>query len=155
MKIVSILVFLAALIGSWHAVYGKKAVPESVHVGIQNDLKKVITEYVEKNLPQAQNLRFEKMWTETVKSDRVKANFIYTYEDKREGDSEPALIEVSGAALLNKVSETPEMTTWNFDELRILDNTVNFTEPVQITAGTGEIEGGAPPAGDGTGEGSH
>jgi hypothetical protein len=106
MKVVSVLVFAAALIGSWTAVYSKKPVAESVHVGIQNDLKNIITEYVQKNLPSAKNLRFEKMWTETIKPNRVRANFVYSFEEPGE-NGEPAVVEINGAAILNKIDETP------------------------------------------------
>jgi hypothetical protein len=138
------LVFAAALIGSWVMVHAKKPVSESVHIGIQNDLRNIITEYVQKNLPESKNLRFEKMWTETVKKDRVKANFVYTFEDSSQG-AESALVEIHGSALLNKIEETPEMATWSFDQLQILDNKVQFSEPIQITAETGALEG-QPPA---------
>lgn len=139
MKIISVLVFAAALIGSWFAVYAKKPVAESVHAGIQNDLRNIITEYVQKNLPEAKNLRFEKLWTETVKASKVRAYFVYSFEEANE-NGEPAKIEINGSAVLNKVDETPDIATWSLDELRILDNKVNFTEPVQITAGAGELE---------------
>lgn len=153
MKVVSVLIFAVALVGSWVLVHEQRPVAESVHIGIQNDLRNIITEYVQKNLPSATNLRFEKMWTETLKKDRVKANFVYTFEDS-DAEGEPALIEISGSALLNKVNETPEMATWSFDQLQILDNKVQFSEPVQITAGTGELEG-QPPAEPKKTESSH
>ncbi len=145
MKVVSILIFAVALIGSWMLVHSKKTVAESVHIGIQNDLRNIITEYVQKNLPESKNLRFEKMWTETVKKDKVTARFVYTFEDSA-ANGEPALIEINGSAVLNKISETPQMTTWSFDQLQILDNKVNFTEPLQITAGAGELEKETPPS---------
>lgn len=143
MKVVSVLIFTAALIGSWVIVHAKKPVSESVHIGIQNDLRNIITEYVQKNLPDSKNLRFEKMWTETLQKDRVKANFVYSFEDSSQG-GEPALVQIHGSALLNKVEETPEMATWSFDQLQILDNKVQFSEPIQITAGAGELENSAP-----------
>jgi hypothetical protein len=133
MKVVSLLVFAVALVGSWALVHSKKMVAESVHIGIQNDLRNIITEYVQKNLPQSKNLRFEKMWTETVKKDKVAAYFVYSFEDNSQG-SEPATVQVNGRAILNKVNETPQMATWSFDELKILDNEVNFSEPLQISA---------------------
>ncbi len=144
MKIVSALIFLGALVGSWIAVHAKKPVSESVHIGIQNDLRNIITEYVQKNLPESRNLRFEKMWTETIKKDRVKAHFVYSFEDASQ-TGEPALVEIQGSALLNKIEETPEMATWSFDQLQILDNKVQFSEPIQITAQSGALEG-TPPA---------
>ena len=144
MKVVSLLVFAVALVGSWALVHSKKMVAESVHIGIQNDLRNIITDFVQKNLPQSKNLRFEKMWTETVKKDKVMAHFVYSFEDNSQG-TEPATVQVNGTAVLNKVNETPQMATWSFDELKILDNEVNFTEPVQITAGAGELEKAAKP----------
>lgn len=140
MKVVSVLILAAALIGSWKAVYSKQPVSESVHVGIQNDLKNIITEYVQKNLPEVKNLRFERMWTETIKPHRVRANFIYSFEETGE-NGEPAVVEINGSATLNKVDETPEVATWSFDELKILDNTVNFTQAIEVKAGAGQLEG--------------
>ncbi|HMN69231.1 MAG TPA: hypothetical protein PKC28_11880 [Bdellovibrionales bacterium] len=147
MKVVSVLIFAIALIGSWSLIHAKKKVSESVHVGIQSDLKNIITEYVGQNLPAAKNLRFEKMWTETLSKDKVRANFVYSFEDNAE-NGEPAIVEISGSAMLKKIEETPEMSTWNFDELRILDNKVNFTEAIHITAGAGELESQSPPSGE-------
>lgn len=140
MKVVSVLIFAVALVGSWVAVHAKKPVSESVHIGIQNDLRNIITEYVQKNLPESKNLRFEKLWTETISKDRVKANFVYTFEDTSQAGNS-ALVEIHGSALLNKVEETPEMATWSFDQLQILDNKVQFSEPIQITAEAGSLEG--------------
>jgi hypothetical protein len=139
MKIVSILVFAAALIGSWFLVHAHRPVAESVHIGIQNDLKTIITDYVQQQLPQSRNLRFQRFWTEVVKKDRVKASFIYTFEDAG-GESGDTTLEVAGEALLNKLSETAEVATWSLDELHIEDSSVNFKDPVQITAGRGELE---------------
>lgn len=151
MKIVSVLFFALLMSGTWYMAHAKRSIPESVHVGIQNDLKRVITEYIEKNLPESKNLRFEKFWTETVKKDRVKASFTYTFEDTTE-DGEPAEVEIEGSALLNKVDENAESSTWSFDELQILDNKVNFTEPIQITASHGELESNASEVDDANGE---
>ena len=140
MKIISVLVFAAALIGTWSLVHGPRLVAQSVHIGIQNDLKNIISDYVQKNLPESKNLRFEKFWTETVSKSKVKAYFVYSFDDTTE-NGEPATVEIEGSAILNKIDETPETVTWSFDELQILDNKVMFSEPIKITAGTGELEG--------------
>lgn len=139
MKIVSILVFFGAMVGSWSLVHSSRPVAESMHVGIQNDLKNIITDYVQKQLPNSQNLQFEKFWTEAVKKNRVRASFIYSFEDLGE-ESGPVVTEISGYAILNKVDETPENVTWSLDELNIQDSTVNFQDPVRITGSAGELE---------------
>lgn len=138
MKIVSVLIFGAALIGSWAVVHAPRPVSESVHIGIQNDLKNIIAEYVQKNLPESKNLKFEKFWTQTVKADQVKASFVYSFDNDDNGEA--AQVQIEGSALLNKVDETPETVTWSFDQLTISDNKVTFTEPIQITAGAGVLE---------------
>lgn len=138
MKVISVLFFTAALVASWKLVHWQRAVAQSVHVGIQADLKNIITEYVQNNLPESKNLRFEKFWTETVSKNRVKAYFVYSFEDTAE-NGDDALVAIEGSAGLNKISETPEAVTWSLDELQILDNSVTFSEPIHITA---EIKSG-------------
>jgi hypothetical protein len=137
MKIVSLVVFAAALIGSWIAARATPMVSETMHVGIQNDLKTIIAEYVQKNLPNSKNLRFEKFWTESVKKDQVKATFVYSFEDPS-AENGDTVTEISGSALLAKGEETPESVTWNLHSLTIKDSHVDFQEPIQITAGKGQ-----------------
>lgn len=139
MKIVSVVFFALALVGTWYLAHAGKPVAESVHVGIQNDLKRIITEYVQKNLPESKNLHFTKFWTETLSPSKVKAFFLYSFEDTTE-EGEPAEVEIDGSAILNKIDETPEASTWSFDELQILDTKVSFNEPIQITSRAGELE---------------
>jgi hypothetical protein len=139
MKIVSVVIFAAALMGSWVLVHAKGPVPEAMHVGIQNDLKKIIAEYVQKNLPNSKNLRFEKFWTESLKKYRVKASFVYSFEDETQQNG-PAITEIKGTAILNKIDENAETVTWSLDELQIQDNRVDFQEPIHITGGAGELE---------------
>lgn len=136
MKIVSVVVFTIALIGSWVLVHASAPVPESMHVGIQNDLKNIIAEYVQKNLPKSKNLRFDKFWTETVKKDLVKASFIYSFEDET-AENGNTVVEIEGSAMLNKGEETKDSVTWTLNSLQIKDSRVDFQEPIHITAGKG------------------
>lgn len=144
MKIVSVVFFALALSGTWMVAHSKKPVAESVHVGIQNDLKRIITEYVQKNLPASKNLRFQKFWTETLNDKKVKAYFLYSFEDTTE-EGEPAEVEIDGSAVLNKIEEKGNESIWSFDELQILDSKVAFSEPIQITSRAGELESAPKP----------
>ena len=144
MKIVSVFVFTAAMIGSWMLVHAKKPVAESVHAGIQMDLKRIIGEYVQKNRPESKNLRFHRFYTENVNANQVRAHFVYSFEDNSDSGSSAEMV-LEGMAVLNKTGETPEVMTWSFDELKILGNSVNFTEPIQITAGSKDEEPATPP----------
>jgi hypothetical protein len=134
MKIVSSLVFAAALISTWCMTRMHGAQSQSVHVGVQNDLKNIIAEYVEKNLPSSKDLRFDKFWTESLKKNKIKATFVYSFEDTASEETGSARVEISGSAILNKVDENAETVTYSLDELQIKDNKIEFAEPIQITA---------------------
>lgn len=136
MKIVSVVVFTVALIGSWILVHATNPVPESMHVGIQNDLKSIIAEYVQKNLPNSKNLHFQKFWTEAVKNDKVKATFEYSFEDESQ-ENGSTVVAIEGSAMLDKGAETASSVTWNLNSLQIKDSRVEFQEPIHITAGKG------------------
>lgn len=141
MKIVSMVVLMVALIGSWRVAYSMRPVSESVHLGIQQDLKVIITEYIQKRLPSAKNIKFDKFWTETVRKNKVKAFFVYSFEDNNTESGGSVRTQIEGFATLNKAQETEEEITWNFDELQIKDNQVEFIDPIQIKAGIGDSQG--------------
>ena len=138
MKIVSMVVLMVALIGSWRVAYSMRPVSESMHLGIQQDLKVIITEYIQKRLPTAKNIKFDKFWTETVRKNKVKAFFVYSFEDNNTESGGSVRTQIEGFATLNKAQETEEEITWNFDELQIKDNQVEFIDPIQIKAGVNE-----------------
>lgn len=142
MKIVSIVVFTAALIVSWQFTHHLGPMSQSVHMGVQADLKKIIAEYVEKNLPDSKNLRFDRFWTESISETKIKATFAYTF-DEPGGESGTTAVSISGFAILNKTSEDAQGITYSLDELKILDSAVEFDEPIQITTGP---EGAEPTA---------
>jgi hypothetical protein len=133
MKIISLVVFLIALIGSWFLSHREATVPESVHAGIQSDLKQIITEYVQKNLPNAKGIVFKKFWTETIAKNKIKATFAYTFDDTNDKSGSIGM-EIDGYAILNKVSENAEQMEWSFDELHINNNSVEFKDPLKITS---------------------
>lgn len=135
MKFVSLIVFVAALSYTWCLAHTKMPLAETVHVGIQDDLKNIIKNYIENNMEGATDIRFVRMWTETVNPSKVKAHFIYSF-----ADSQNNRIEMDGHALLNKISENNEEVKFSFDELKIQNQSVVFDEPMNITAGAGDEE---------------
>jgi alpha-mannosidase len=152
MKIISLVVFVLALIGTWYISHRQQVVPESVHVGIQNDLKRIIAEYVQKNLPGSKNLIFKKFFTETLQNNKVKATFLYSFDDTNENIGASNL-EIEGYAVLNKVGESAQSTEWSMDELHILNNSVEFKDPMKITPKVDPDEATPAPAVPATPEG--
>lgn len=132
MKYLSLLVFFFAMQWSWSLINDPSNVSEHIHVGIQDDLKRIISEYIQENLPNSKDLRFERFWTESLKKNQVKASFIYSFEDDSEGTG-PARVQIEGYAILNRDAATSEeYDFWNFDELYILNNRIDFKEPVRV-----------------------
>ena len=133
MKFISLIFFVAAMTGTWMASHAKRAVPESVHVGIQDDLQRIIGELLQKNAPQAKNLKFERFYTETNSASKVTAFFRYGFDDAAEG-GETTRTTIAGSAILNKTGETADNSTWSLDELKLSDSEVDFAEPLHVTA---------------------
>lgn len=131
MKIISLIVFLAAIIGTWHFSHRALAVPESIHVDIQNELKQIIADYVHKQLPTSKNVVFTRFWTQTVNPTKVKASFAYSFDD--DGKNGPTTVDINGYAILNKSKEDANSEEWSFDELHISDSGVDFQQPLTIT----------------------
>ena len=140
MKYLSLIALLAALVSSWSLVHKKSDLSEGIHVGIQDDLKGIITDYIQKNLPQSKNVEFERMWTERIGQDKVKASFIYSFEEENE-EVGPARVNIEGYAILNKQAAEPNRANvWSFDELYILNNNLVFQRELSITPSTIEEE---------------
>ncbi len=133
MKYLSLLLFLVAMRVSWGFINTPPTVETSVHVGIQNDLRVFIEDYIKKNLPTAREIQFDNFWTETLKSKQIKAHFSYSFVDDTEDDG-AARVGINGYAILNKTDkETAEEEFWSFDELYVLDNKIEFKNGVVIS----------------------
>lgn len=127
--------FLIAMNWTWSLVHDSRGISEAVHIGIQNDMKKIIGDYITENLPTSNNLEFHQFWTEKLKKDQVKVKFSYSFEDSSAAVG-AARVNVEGYAVLNKVAAAGESyETWSFDELQILDNKVEFKDPLRVSPG--------------------
>jgi Co/Zn/Cd efflux system component len=132
MKYLSLIVFLIALQWTWSFSHRPSNISESAHVGIQSDLKKIISDYITENLPTSRNLRFEKFWSEQLKKNKVKASFVYSFDDD-DKESGSARVVIEGYAILNRDSKVDEtFDYWNLDELYILNNKIDFKDPMLI-----------------------
>jgi hypothetical protein len=139
MKYIGILSLVALLSWSWWIIHHEVAVPQQVHVGIQQDLKKIIADYIQQNLPNSKDLRFDRFWTQTLNKDRVKASFLYSFDDTT-NDQSHARVQIDGYAILNrdKGESDEQKDTWSFDELYIMNNQIEFKDPLVINPGKGD-----------------
>ncbi len=126
---------------SWSKAKTPNLIAEDTHIGIQDDLKRVITDYVKDNLPGVKEVKFNKFWTQTIDENRVKAVFSYTFDDDghAEGQEHPAAtIGVAGSAILNhSKQENSEYDLWSLDELNVENNHIIFKDGSAIVADPG------------------
>ncbi len=138
MKYVSLVFIVGLMWWSWSAAIAPSRVTEATHMGIQADLRRVITEYIEQNVPNVQNIRFEKFWTQTLKKDKVKAFFSYSFEEAQSAEGKSARIGIDGHAILNQMKDdTGQFDLWSLDELYVFNNRIDFKEGISINAHSG------------------
>jgi hypothetical protein len=133
MKFVSVFLFLTAMALSWKIMDLEPAIAVETHSQIQLELEKVIRTTIEKQRAGAQNIYFERMWTENLGPTRVVAHFEYSFV---EPSAEDELIQqtVSGTAFLNREgSANPDEDAWALDQVNITDTKMVFGEGIVIT----------------------
>lgn len=149
MRYISLAFILFLMWWSWSLAMAPNLLSEDTHIGIQEDLRRVITEYIQENLEGARDLKFEKFWTETIDKDKVKATFSYSFESGGDDAGPSTRIGIDGHAILNRAKdEDGEFDVWSLDELYVLNNKVEFKDGVLIRAQDGAIPGGEAPASD-------
>ena len=80
MRYLSLLIFVSAMYFSWKVVESPAAVPESTHILIQEDLKRIISEKIQEDLPSAEDVQFDRFWSQNLKGNQVKANFVVSFD---------------------------------------------------------------------------
>lgn len=146
MKYINVILLILALWASWEWIYHSEGISEDTHATIQADLKKIIAEYVQKNSPDSTQLRFEKMWTEALNKNRIKASFVYSFIDtdqltNADSNEESTRTKITGSAILNRDLKAPKNEDiWSFDKLKIDSNHLEFEEGITIKANDSEDE---------------
>ena len=109
---------------------------EDTHIGIQEDLKRVISDYISENLPNANNLIFEKFWTESLRENQVKAIFSYSFDDASQSSGTTiARVGIEGRAILNRIrQEDSDFDIWSLDELHVDNNKISFKDGLIVNA---------------------
>ena len=134
MKYLGLIFFAALLIVTRSWTHQAQSSDQEFHSGVQSKLKGFISDYIQQNLPKSKNLKFEKFWTEPVSDVQIKAMFSYSFEDENETDG-TANIFIDGAATLNRIQNQAGESVWSFDELQILNNTIDFKDGILIRPG--------------------
>ncbi|MEZ4871861.1 MAG: hypothetical protein R2827_06385 [Bdellovibrionales bacterium] len=130
------LIFVAVMIVSWNYINQPSTIPESTHMSIQADLRNIIESTINQQAPNASRLQFHRFWTENVDSNTVKAYFKYSYDDVTgENLDVTNTVTLDGFAIVNRAEDSSKnVEYWNFEELYLLNDQVEYTEPLRISS---------------------
>lgn len=131
-KILSLIIFIILLAGTWALVHSTDSVSFETHSGIQTKLADLITQNLRTKKPNAKDLQIVKLWTEAMGDNKVRAVFAYKFID---GAGEVAAEQmVEGEAILHREpAEDPATDKWALQNVKTTNDSVNFTEGVLIT----------------------
>lgn len=127
---------------SWAVIQKRPLMHQEIHYSIQTELKTLIETSIKSQLPSAQNVQFTRFWTESLGNKKMKASFLYSFEDSAAEAAEQAELSFEGYAILNRSTESSgdeNVELWNLDELKIENNTIEYNNGVVITPGDDEI----------------
>lgn len=134
-KIISLVVFIAALVWTWNVIHTSQAVGFETHSGIQSKLAELIETTLATKKPNAKDLSITRLWTETLGENKVRAVFAYKFTDVSEsGEALEQLIE-GEAILYREPSENANVDKWILQSVKTTNDVVVFTEGSTITPG--------------------
>jgi len=133
-KIISLVVFIAALVWTWNVVHTTEAIGFETHSGIQERLAELIKNTLAAKKPNAKDLSITRLWTEPMNDNKVRAVFSYKFIEPsaEEGDIEQ-LIE--GEAILHRESAEAgsETDTWTLQSVKTTNDIVTFSDGTTLT----------------------
>jgi hypothetical protein len=136
MRYLSLLFFVALMGLTWSYIESTAAVPESTHIDIQDDIKLMISDTLVKSLPQVRDVRFDRFWTQNLGPNKVKATFLFSFENGAETE-DPARYGIEGHAVLNFDAQNG---VWNVEGPHFVNNAITFKDGIIIRPGADDGE---------------
>ncbi|QLY25180.1 hypothetical protein [Bdellovibrio sp. KM01] len=144
-KIVSLVVFVAALVWTWNVIHTNEAIGFETHAGIQTKLAELIKATLSAKKPNAKDLRIEKLWTESMNDNKVRAVFAYKFSETSEaGEALEQIIE--GEAVLHREPTEDKTDKWTLQSVKTTNDIVVFSEGSTVTPDTVTPAEGTPAA---------
>lgn len=131
MKYFSVIFFAVALAVTWNVIHSKPDVSFETHSGIQEKLAELIKNSILAKKPGATDVVIEKIWTEMITADKVKASFIYSY--KNSSDEGPVTTRISGQGNLERKNTSGEMNHWVLTNFETTTDNIEFNDATLVT----------------------
>lgn len=134
-KIISLIVFTAALIWSWNVIHSSAAIGFETHSAIQEKFAELIQKTIKSKKPEASTVEILKLWTENIGERKVKAVFSYKFtEPASDKNKETFESIIEGEAVLYRdLSEDPTVDKWTLQSLKTTGDNVNYIDGSLIT----------------------
>jgi hypothetical protein len=145
-KIISLVVFIAALVWTWNIVHSTENIGLETHSGIQTKLADLIKDTLSQKKPNAKNLVIQRLWTEALTDNKVRAVFSFKFNDSAEGGEAIEQVIEGEAVLHREPSENSRVDQWTLQSVKTTNDFVTFTEGSLITPGPTSGEAQAPVA---------
>ncbi len=143
-KIVSLVIFTAALFWTWNVIHSSAAIGFETHSGIQEKLAILIKQTVMTKKPTAKNFKIIRLWTEPMSENKVRAVFAYSFSDAMEADSTEQTVE-GEAVLFREPEDESGQDKWTLQSVRTTNDIVTFSEGLTVTPNSGPEPSDAAP----------
>lgn len=145
-KILSLIVFTAALVWTWTLIHSSPAVGFETHAAIQERLAGLILESIQKKKPEARNIEIVRLWTETLDENKIRAHFAYRFLEGGEGQESLDQVIEGEAVLHREPTDDARLDPWIVQSVKTTSDSVNFSEGTVITPNMqDEVDPTAPP----------
>jgi hypothetical protein len=132
-KIVSLIVFTAALFWTWNIIHSSPAIGFETHSGIQEKLAILIKQTVLAKKPTANNFKITRLWTESLSETKVRAIFAYEFSDAVEGGDTTEQTVEGEAVLFREPQDESKLDRWTLQSVRTTNDIVTFSEGLVVT----------------------
>lgn len=125
MKTLGLIIIFGLMAWSWSAFYSSNyGVTEQTMVEIQNGLQDQILKVMQGQSDNLNNIVFKKFWTKELSKDKVKAEFLISFDELTEESMNK--IERNGNVILTKADETSDEQVWIVDSIRVEGERIEF-----------------------------
>jgi len=129
MRYLSLIILVGIVFLTWKVSKIEAKVNVRVHHDIQMDLSKIIVAAIKAQLPNAYDIKFDKLYSETLNADHVKVLFAYSFRDK--GQEDQTATSISGEALV--IKNEADRTQWTLEKINVSQSTLEFKDGLVVT----------------------
>lgn len=143
-KIVSLIIFTAALFWTWNLIHSSPAIGFETHSGIQEKLADLIKNTVFSKKPNIHNFRISRLWTESLGENKVRAVFAYQFTEPVAGGESTEQTVEGEAVLFHEPPDESGSDRWTLQSVHTTSDIVTFSEGLVVTPGAEEGEEAEP-----------